>query len=349
MLATRKRSFTRIGVFVLISPRPLVMLRVRLPFRLSRTTPGAPAATRASASCCRAARVWVPFGVAAAVPYVAFVLAWAAVFRTLAHVRWTLVFPLFTGLSGEIATPLTSADLHEAAVLALPLGALFLAEAALGPAARRRSPLVAVAAATAGMAWPRFSPLHLAGAIGLLALSASRAALLSRGAAVRSAKRTRPGRLPALAAAGALQIVVAGVAILGAGPFLLDGAFGPVFHWDDTASRALADAVRARVPAGGELLVYDSHQAVYPLTGTRAPGNLYVNPWFWYCLKRDGGDDRLVAALEARPGLPVLYREPVADVGAVRATRTYAFLASHTAPDGAAPGAAAWRRVAPTP
>src|SRR4051795_4901910 len=67
MLATRKRSAARIGVFVLISPRPLVMLMVWLPDRVSRTTPGAPAATRALASCCRAVRTWVRSGVAAAV------------------------------------------------------------------------------------------------------------------------------------------------------------------------------------------------------------------------------------------------------------------------------------------
>src|SRR5437867_2733426 len=66
MLATRKRSAARIGVFVLISPRPLVTLVVWLPSRVSRTTPGAPAATSALASCCREVFARVPLGVAAA-------------------------------------------------------------------------------------------------------------------------------------------------------------------------------------------------------------------------------------------------------------------------------------------
>src|SRR5256885_1905464 len=66
MLATRNRSAARIGVFVLISPRPLVMLRVWLPSRVSRTTPGAPAATSALASCWRDVFAWVLLGVAAA-------------------------------------------------------------------------------------------------------------------------------------------------------------------------------------------------------------------------------------------------------------------------------------------
>src|SRR5690348_11507605 len=60
------RSFARIGVFVLISPRPLVTLTVWSPLRLSRTTPGAPAATRASASFWSDACASVRFGVAAA-------------------------------------------------------------------------------------------------------------------------------------------------------------------------------------------------------------------------------------------------------------------------------------------
>src|SRR5438034_1637720 len=65
MLATRKRSAARIGVCVLISPRPLVTLVVWLPSRVSRTTPGAPAATSALASRCRDVLAPVPLDVAA--------------------------------------------------------------------------------------------------------------------------------------------------------------------------------------------------------------------------------------------------------------------------------------------
>ena len=71
-----------------------------------------------------------------------------------------------------------------------------------------------------------------------------------------------------------------------------------------------------------------------------------MNPQFWYCLDRDRGDERLVAALQAKPGLPVLFSEPLADAEAVRATRVYTFLVSSTVPDGPAPGGTTWRRVA---
>jgi hypothetical protein len=42
----------------------------------------------------------------------------------------------------------------------------------------------------------------------------------------------------------------------------------------------------------------------------------------------------------------VLFKEPVADAAAVRATRVYAFLMSSTVPDGPASGGSTWRRVA---
>ena len=116
--------------------------------------------------------------------------------------------------------------------------------------------------------------------------------------------------------------------------------------WDDALTRDEAASVRARVPAGGEVFLFGGRQTLYPITATHPPGGLYVNPQFWYCLNRDRGDERLVAALAARPGLPVLFREPLADAEAVRATRVYAFLASSTVPDGPAPGGSVWRRVA---
>ncbi len=128
---------------------------------------------------------------------------------------------------------------------------------------------------------------------------------------------------------------------------LLDRVGGPVFYWDDSATRAAAAHVRARVPAGGTLLVHGAPQNLYPLTGTRAPGGFYVNPSFWYCLKRDRGDERLVDALAASPGLPILFREPIADAERVRETAVYAFVKERTRPAGNA-GDAEWR-VVPAP
>ncbi len=292
----------------------------------------------------RSRRAAATFAVAGALPYVGFALSWAVAFRTLAHIRWTLIYPVFSSHAREIATPITSADVHEALVLVLPLAALLLGGAARGPSVRRRSPLVAVALSTVGMAWPRFGLLHLAGATGLVALASCRGLLLLR-AGARRARRIPRTTLGALAVSGALQAIVLGVAGLGAGSLLLDAAGGPVFFWDDSTTRALAESVRTRVPEGGELLLFETRQTLYPLTGTHAPGGFYVNPGFWYYLKRDGADERLVAALTARPGLPVLFREPLADAEAVRATRVYAFLAFSTVPDGPAPGGSTWRRV----
>ena len=74
-----------------------------------------------------------------------------------------------------------------------------------------------------------------------------------------------------------------------------------------------------------------------------------MNPDFWYCLNRDGGDERLVEALRARPGLPVLFRAPSADQEHVRATRVFSFLETQTDPDGPGPGETTWRRVAGAP
>jgi hypothetical protein len=294
----------------------------------------------------RPARAAFVFAGAVAFPYAAFLLVWAIAFRTLAHVRWTLVYTVFSGLSREIAVPLTAADVHEALALFVPFAALALAGAALPRRLARRSPLLAVAAGAVGMAWPRPGLLHLAAVTGLAALAAARTALLLPAAARRLAGgRARRVRLLALAGSAALLAVTLGVAALGAGPLLLDQLGGPVFFWDDTVTRDEAASVRARVPAGGELLVFGGRQTLYPITATRAPGGFYVNPQFWYCLDRDRGDERLVAALAARPGLPVLFREPLADAEAVRATGVYAFLESSTVPDGPAPGGSTWRRV----
>ena len=292
------------------------------------------------------------FAAAGALPYAAFALSWALVFRTAAHVRWTLVYPVFSGMSHEIATGITAADVHESLVLALPLAALVLAAGAWTDARRLRSPLVAVALATVGMAWPRFGLLHLAGAIGLAALAACRALLVLRTAVLRAGVRpaqTTAARTLTLGLSAAALAIVFGVAVLGAGPLALDAAGGPLFFWDDSTTTALADAARVRAAPGSEMFVFEPHQTLYPRTGTLSPGGFYVNPGFWYCLARDRGDERLVAALAARPGLPVLFREPPADVEAVHATRTYAFLVSRTEPDGPAPGAASWRRVAGHP
>ncbi len=284
------------------------------------------------------------FGGAAALPYLGFALSWALAFRTTRHLAWTLIYPVFSGMSREIAVRLTGADVHEALVLFVPFAALGLLAAAL-PTRRSPSPLIAVALGAAGMAWPRPGLLHLAALTGLGALAAARLALVLP-VVFRRLRRRGGGPLRLLAAAGgaAAFAVFIGVAALGAGPLLLDRVGGPVFSWDDSATRAAAAHVRSRVPAGGALLAHGTPQNLYPLTGTRAPGGFYVNPSFWYCLKRDRGDQRLVDALAASPGLPILFREPIADAERIRETAVYAFVKERTRPAGKA-GDAEWRVV----
>lgn len=295
----------------------------------------------------RDARSALLFAGAVALPYAAFLVTWALAFRTLAHARWTLLYPVFSGMSREIALPLAGADVHEALTLFVPFAALALAAAALPDALSRRTPLIAVAIGAVGMAWPRPGLLHLSAVTGLAALAAVRTTLALPAVFWRLRRRAPGfGRLLAPAGSTALLAVALGVAVLGAGPLLFDRLGGPLFYWDDAVTRAQAESVRARVPAGGELLVYGGRQTLYPITGTRAPGGLYVNPGFWYCLNRDGGDERLVSALRARPGLPVLYRAPSSGEGPVRNTRVFAFLETSTVPDGMAPGETSWRRVA---
>jgi hypothetical protein len=295
----------------------------------------------------RGLRVATLFAAATALPYAAFAATWALAFRTLAHIRWTLVYPVFSGMSRQIAVPLTGADVHEALVLVLPFAALALA--AEVPRVRTvRSPLVAVALGAIGMAWPRPGLLHLAALAGLAALAAARTALVLS-AAPRGLRRGRGSvRLLTFAGSVALLAVTCGVATLGAGPLLLDRLGGPLHYWDDAETRGEAAAVLLRVPAGGEFLVFGGRQTLYPIAQTRMPGGFYVNPSFWYCLNRDRGDERLVAALRARPGTLVLFREPTVDAEAIRRTALYAFVKAGT--DAAGPaGEAEWRVVRRAP
>lgn len=297
----------------------------------------------------RGVRAAFPFAVAAAFPFAAFVVAWALAFRTLAHVRWTLVLPLFTEHSREIAAPADAAGLHEAVVLFLPFLALALLRRAGSPP-RGRSPAAFVALACLGMTWPRWGLLHLAAMTGLAALAGTRAVLLAPAALRRVFGRAASrARLYAAALGTATLVAFLGVGVLGGGPLLVDGLRGPLRYWDDETTRLAAASVRARVPEGGAFLVFGAPtQNLYALTRTLSPGRFYVNPSFWYYLNKEGLDERLVAALRARPGTLILFREPAVDAEAIRRTALYAFVKAGT--DAAGPaGEAAWRVVRPAP
>lgn len=288
----------------------------------------------------------VATGVAA--PYIAFVLLWGIALGTTAHVRWTLVHVVFGGLGSEIAARPDLALANEAVAPFLALVAIGLLRAALTPR-RLRSPLALLAIASFGMAWPRWGLLHLAAAQGLLVLAALRGLRLLPVLARRLARQGATRRRGLLAAVGAgLLLTHLSVALLGAGPLLIDAWRGPARFWDDEMTREWADRARAETRPGGTLFVFDApYETLYPLTETTTPGGFYVNPSFWYCVNKDEVDTRLVRSLRGRIDVPILFREPPEgpDGDKLRETATYRFLKEETAVVERVDARSAWRRV----
>lgn len=283
-----------------------------------------------------------------AAPYTAFALVWGVAFGTTAHLRWTLVHVVFGGLGNEIATRPDLALANEAVAPFLALLALGLLRAAL-PGRHLRSPLVPLALASLGMAWPRWGLLHLAAAQGLLVLAALRGARLLPALARRLSRRGAPRRGELLAAVGTgLLLTNVAVALVGAGPLLLDAAGGPARFWDDETTREWTERAKARTEPGGELFVFDApYETLYPLTRTTTPGGFYVNPSFWYCINKDDVDARLVSSLRGRPDVPILFREPPdgRDGDALRGSAIYRFLAAEAVPVARIDGRTSWRRA----
>lgn len=294
----------------------------------------------------RSPRAALRLAAGVAAPYALFVVAWGAAFRTTAHVRWTLLHVVFGDLAGEIAAPAAPDLLHEAAAPFLAFPALGLLRLALGKR-RFRSPLSLLGFAAFGMAWPRWGLLHLAASQGLLVLAALRALRLLPVLARRLSRRGSSRRRELLAAAGlALLLTNVGVAVLGAGPFLLDAAGGPARYWDDETTREQAAAAASRTRPGGLLFVFEApYETLYPLTRTTTPGGFYVNPTFWYCMNKEGVDERLAASLRGRRDVPILFREPPdnADGDRLRTTATYRYLRDGTEPSGKAGPLSEWR------
>ena len=287
-------------------------------------------------------------GVAA--PYLAFALVWGAAFGTTGHVRWTLVHVVLGDHAGEIASLPDLALANEAVAPYLALLALGFLRTALSRR-RLRSPLAPLALAAFGMAWPRWGLLHLAAAQGLLVLATLRGLRLLPVLARRLSRRGIPRRRGLLAAVGAgLALTSASVALVGAGPLLLDAVGGPTRFWDDDWTRTWTARARARTRPGGPLFVHEApHETLYPLTGTVTPGGFYVNPSFWYYLNKDGLDERLASSLRGRPDVPILFREPPEgrDGDELRGTRTYRFLKEETDVTETVDSLTSWRRVRP--
>jgi len=296
----------------------------------------------------RSARAALRLAAGVAAPYAAFVVLWGAAFRTTAHVRWTLLHVVFGAHAGEIAAPASLGLVHEAVAPFLAFPALGLLRLALGRR-RRSSPLALLGFAAFGMAWPRWGPLHLAAAQGLLVLAALRGLRLLPVLFRRLSRKGSARRRELLAAAGlALLMMNLGVAVLGAGPFLLDAVGGPARYWDDETTRESAEGAREKTRPGGLLFVFEArYETLYPLTRTTTPGGFYVNPSFWYYLNKDGIDGRIVSSLRGRRDVPILFREPPegADGDRLRATATYRFLSEETVSAGRLDSRTEWRTV----
>jgi hypothetical protein len=286
-----------------------------------------------------------------AAPYLVFAAGWGAIFGTSAHLRWTLLIPI-TRHAPDMGTLPDRADLLEAVAPFLVLAALAL----LSP--RRRpgspsSPLVWITVATAGMAWPRWGLLHLSATTGVLGLALARslrAGLLQARRGTRSGRDWR--RIAALGAAGGLLATHVAVGAAGGGVELLHQSRSGVRYWDEPELRAhAAEAARLVGPDREFLSYYATWDNVYVLARGFPPGALYVNSGPVFFLEADGLEDRLVAALAARPGLPVLYRAPAGPEldWAARTPKLRRFLADRTRRTGPSVGAAEWREVIGAP
>lgn len=285
-----------------------------------------------------------------AAPYLVFAALWGAVFRTWAHLRWTLVIP-FTRHASDMRTLPDRADVLESIAPFLVLAALVL----VSPPRRPRSlssPLVWVAVATVGMAWPRWGLLHLSATTGLLALALARALRAgSLGARRLARSRSRLRRVGALAVGGGLLATHVVVAAAGGGAELFYQAGPGIRYWDEPEFRTSAAEARDRVGEARELFsYYATNDNIYVLARAFPPAGLYVNPGPVFFLEEDGLDERVIAALEERPGLPVLYREPSGSDHAWAArTQLWRFLAARTRVVGPSAGRGEWREVTPSP
>lgn len=246
------------------------------------------------------------FALLGAAPYALFVAAWAAVYHTTSHVYWTLMVPL-SGHAGEIGAAAEGVGVRAVALFAIvPLYLL---------AVRRwRDPLAWLAVGALGMAWPRFDLLHLSAAVPLVALMTVRAVAERRNAVLTIA----------------IAAVIAFTAVAAARVKWF--VAGPVFFWNDLASRTFAAQVRRRVPPGGAFLNFNTQwETLYAITGTTTPSGLYVNPRFWYYLNKRSLGARLCDDLRARHGTLVLFSwVDVHDDRGIARTCLYPLLARET-------------------
>lgn len=252
----------------------------------------------------RSAAAVLTMGTAVVAPYATFVIVWAVVYRTWSHLRWTLVVPLLSGHASEIAL-VSQEGLGRRAPIYAATVALAVVSVRFLPAARRfRTPLPWLVASSLGMAWPRGDMLHIAAAFAIAATLVGRAAVAAELTARRVVRRHASARQVALLGSFAVVLVAT---ILGVRA--VNWKFGgPVFFWNDRASRFFSAEIRRRVPEGGAFLNFNTqYETLYAITNTTTPSGLYVHPKFWFYLNKDDLGSRLCSDLSQRPGTLVLF------------------------------------------
>ena len=251
------------------------------------------------------------------------------------------VHPLTPGVAGPWRSAFDG-DLPAVTCTLLITVSAILLDGTARPGNWMRSPaiLVAVAGIAAGVASGRaLPPVALAGVLGLLA---------GRAAGGTLSRKLFPGRGPAIrhasgsaALAGAFVILAAPSAALVRMPFSTK-----TLYWDDPSSRDLVAAVARRIPPGGRFFNFAvPTDNLYVLTGTSTPDGTYVNPRLWYCLEREGVEERLIATLRRSKGLLVLFRDPARSEVELRRSALYEFLSSHTELVERLDNGARWLRV----
>ena len=285
-----------------------------------------------------------------AAPYLVFCALWGALFQTSGHLLWTLVIPL-TRHAPDMGVGPDRADLLESIAPFLVLASLVLLSPPRLPHSRS-SPLVWVALATIGMAWPRWGLLHLSATTGLLGLALARALRAGSLGARRVARsRSRLRRVVFLGAAGGLLATHIVVAAAGGGSELFHQAGSGVRFWDEPDFRQLASEAKERIGPTREFLTYyATHDNIYVLAEAFPPGKLYVNAGPLFFLEVDDLDNRLVETLGRKPGLAVLFRNPTGvELRWARRTRLWHFFARRTRAVSPSKGDAEWREVIPAP
>ena len=130
-----------------------------------------------------------------ALPYLAFLLGWGAWFRTTAHFRWTFLIPLFGGFARDIGRGVDLPTMLDGLILFAVLPAIGLIRSSVPSSGTSGSPAIWLALSAIGMAWPRWGVPHLASAIGLLALLATRSLVVASIALRRGARAARSLRI----------------------------------------------------------------------------------------------------------------------------------------------------------